>query len=84
MYSVTHGLLPKVLCSMFQLNSSIYSHDTRQRHNIHQISHKLNVRKFTVRIAGPLLWNALPTDLRSVPNEKIFSSKYKRTLINSL
>jgi len=69
MYSATHGLLPFYFINMFQVNSCIHTHDTRQRDKIHQIGHKLNLRKFTVTIAGPLLWDALPTYLRVLRNK---------------
>jgi len=58
-YSATHGLLPFYFINMFQVNSYIHTHDTRQKDKIHQIGHKLNLRKLTVTVAGPLLWNAL-------------------------
>ena len=62
MYSATHVLLPSYFINMFQVNSCIHAHDTRQKYKIHQIAHKLNLRKFTVTIAGTLLVlrNALP------------------------
>ena len=63
MYSDTHGLLPFYFINMSQFNSCIHTHNTRQKDKIHQIVHKLNLRKFTVTIAGPLLRNALPTYL---------------------
>jgi len=63
MYSATHGLLPFYFINVFEVNSCIHTHDTRQKDKIHQIGHKLNLRKFTVTNAGPLLWNALPAYL---------------------
>jgi len=66
---------------MFQVNSCIHTHDTRQKDKIHQISHKLNLRKFTVTIAGPLLRNVLPTYICVLPNKKIFPNRYKNTYL---
>ena len=80
MYSATHGLLPFYLINMFQVNSCIHTHNTRQKDKIHKIGHKLNLRKFTVTIAGPLLWNALPTYLL-LPNKKFFRDRYKNTYL---
>jgi len=78
MYSDTHGLLPFYFINMSQFNSCIHTHNTRQKDKIHQIVHKLNLRKFTVTIAGPLLRNALPTYLYILPNKKIFCNRYKQ------
>ena len=41
----------------------------------------LNLRKFTVTIAGPLLWNALPTYLCAIPNTKFSVTNMKKTPI---
>jgi len=60
MYSATHDLLPEYFTNMSPLNSSIHTHNIGQEEKIRQLRHKLNLRKFTVCIAGPLLWNALP------------------------
>ena len=59
MYSATHGLLPFYFINMFQVNSCIHTHNTRQKDKTHQIGHKLNLRKFTVTIAGPVSRNAI-------------------------
>ena len=75
MYSATHGLLPSYFINMFQVNSCIHTPDTRQKGKIHQIGHKLNLRKFTVTIAGPLLRNALPTYLCVLRNKKFFHNR---------
>jgi len=41
-----------------------------------------NLRRFFVAtIAGPLLWNALPTYLCVLPNKKIFRNRYKNTYL---
>jgi len=84
MYSATHGLLPFYFINMFRVNSCIHAHDTRQKDKIHQIGHKLNLRKFTVTIAGPLLWNALPTYLCVLPNKKISVTDIKKHLLEAL
>jgi len=81
MYSATHGLLPFYFINMFQVNSCIHTHNTRQKDKIHQIGHKLNLRKFTGTIAGPLSWNALPTYLCVLRNKKIFRNRYKNTYL---
>jgi len=56
---------------MFQVNSCIRTQHYRQKDKIHQIGHKPNMRQFAVTIAGPLLWNALPTNLCVLPTKKI-------------
>ena len=76
MYSDTFYLI-----NMSQVNSCIHTHNTRQKDKIHQIGHKLNLRKFTVTIAGPLLWNALPTYLCILPSKEIFRNRYIVTCV---
>jgi len=62
------------------MNWMCHTQNTRQRGKFHQTGHKLNLRKFTVTIAGPLLWNALPTDLCVLRNIKIFRNRYENSL----
>ena len=68
--------------NMFQVNSCIHTPDTRQKDKIHQIGHiLLNLRKFTVTIASPLLRNALPTYLCVLPNKKFSVTDIKNTYL---
>ena len=82
MYSATRGLLPLHLINMFHLNSSIHTDNTDKK-KIHQIGDKRNLCKFTVTTAGPLLWNALPTDLCVLPNLKFSVTDKKHLLLSS-
>lgn len=84
MFSAIHGLLPSELSDMFVYNRSLHAHNTRHKDKVHQIRYRLNIRKYTVRIVGPILWNTLPDDLCKSPNVKIFRNRYKKILLQSL
>mgnify|MGYP003433291688 FL=1 len=81
MYRSTNNLLPDYFSKMFSQNSSFHAHNTRQHHHIHIIRHRLNVRRNTVHIFGPKLWNNLPTAITQSPNVFVFKRRYKKYLL---
>lgn len=84
MYRSLHNMLPQYFCSMFVTNAEIHSHNTRNKENIHLISHRLDLRKFTIRIHGPNIWNFTPINIRNSPSIHIFKRRYKETLMSTL
>src|SRR6218665_871567 len=53
MYRYHKGTLPKIVDHYFSLNASLHDHNTRNKCNLHPIICRTNVRRFTVRLAGP-------------------------------
>ena len=62
----------------FIMNYDIHTHFTRGKHDIHQLTHRTNVRASCIKISGMKIWNKIPTALRSLPSVYIFKSKYKQ------
>jgi len=81
MYGAMHDLLPKYFCNMFMLNSVIHRYFTRQCNKVHITSHRLNIRRFSVQIYGPKLWNSLPPTLLHASNIFVFKRLYRRHLL---
>ena len=71
MYRVTPFMLPNYFCAIFKSNDDVHMYTTRQKGNLHLNSCRLNVKKFTVRVYGPLLWNSIPVDIRILPTINI-------------
>jgi hypothetical protein len=83
-YRCVNRLLPDYFCDMFKFNELIHPHNTRTCHNLHLFQHRLNLRRHTVNIFGPVLWNLIPSDLRSAPAIHLFKKEYKKYLLNIL
>jgi len=84
MYRSVHSMLPKYLCSMFVENAEIHSHNTKKKADLHHFTHRLNLRKHTIRIHSPIIWNTLSLDMRNVPFFHVFERKYRDLLFSSL
>ena len=84
MYRATHFMLPNYFCAMFKSNDEVHMYNTRQKGNLHLNSCRLNLKKFTVRVYGPLLWNSILVDIRILPTINIFIKRYKAFQLYSL
>ena len=71
MYRATHFMLPNYFCAMFKSNDEVHMYNTRQKGNLHLNSCRLDLKKFTVRVYGTLLWNSIPVDIRILPTINI-------------
>lgn len=80
----THNLLPASFHSFFVQNNSLHSHNTRQSTNLHLLRHRLVMRKNSIRISGPLIWNKIPDSIRSLKSISLFQSKYTDYLLVGL
>ena len=81
MFNAMHNLLPQSLGSLFKLNSSVHSYFTRHVNDFHLTKFHTNVRKFSISVQGPLLWNSLPTEIKNLPNIGLFKCHYKSYLL---
>ena len=66
---------------MFPINSNYHSYDTRQKNQIHIDPYRLNIRRYTVNIFGPKLFNLLPKELIETKNYFVFKKEYKNLLL---
>lgn len=81
MYGAMHNLIPQYFGAMFTLNSNVHSYLTRQNNDFHLAKFKSNISKFNIRVQGPLLWNSLPTELRTLPHLGLFKRHCKMYLL---
>ena len=57
MYKISRVALPLYFLNLFVLNNQVHFHNTRQAEKFHVISHKTNVRAFSIQVFGFKLWN---------------------------
>jgi len=50
--------------------------------NYHINVHRTSLLHYTIRIAGPLLWNSLDSNIKSVTRLNIFRRKFKNLLLS--
>jgi len=80
----------KVLCLhifqvfFFCINADVHSYNTRFATNYHITVHRTSLLHYTIRIAGPLLWNSLDSNrpIESVASLNTFRRKLKNLLLS--
>jgi len=75
MYKYYNSMLPESFNRYFIYNNEVHGHNTRRRHDIHVEPFRLTRTGFSVKIAGPQLWNSLPLDLKNSKSVNIFKKK---------
>ena len=81
-YQVINGNMPVSFTNYFIMNHDIHTHFTRGIHDIHQLTHRTNVRASCIKIFCMKVLNKIPAALRSLPSVYIFKTKYKEDLLN--
>ena len=77
LYNFTRSNLPTMFQNYFDYNRDYHPYNTRYRNDLHTASYNLDVRKFSIRAAGPVLWNALPREIRDSPTVHSFKRRLK-------
>ena len=77
-------VLPLGIASLFEKSSDVHGHLTRAANNMSLFCYfgRLNIRKNSVKIFAPLLWNSIPVLLRQIASIVLFKKKYKYFLLN--
>src|SRR6218665_1522869 len=57
------GQLPKAFSNYFEVVSEVHSHFTRRVNDYRIDFARTNTRRFSMKIAGPNIWNDLPADI---------------------
>lgn len=65
MYSVFYKLLPSSVCCIFNPANTIHEYLTRNKFKFYKQLTTKNVRKSCPTIAGPILWDSLPDEIKS-------------------
>ena len=78
--------LPKCIASLFQTSSDIHAHQTRSSDTMCLFTHlaRLNIRKNSVKICTPVIWNNLPFHIRHANSISDFKKSLRLHLIANL
>src|SRR6218665_2294161 len=78
MHRYSYNTLPTVFSNFFT-PPAVHSYNTRNSSTIKHASARTNSRKFSIRVAGPITWDELPRDIRSILS--LFKTKLNSWLI---
>ena len=83
MFRYHHSLLPKTINIHFQTGSQIHGHYTRFSHHYRSHYARINTKEFSIHCIGPVLWNNLPEELKTLYSINSFKYHLKQLLINN-
>ena len=77
-----NGTLSNIFCDYFKRNSNIHNYGLQGANNFHAAASRTNIRKFSIRSMGPIIWNDIPDTIRNAHNLHIFKRLYTNNLID--
>jgi len=77
-------LVPQIYLDYFHDNYIIYSHDTRQKTNLHKYSVYSTFGQRSFKFQGASLWNELAKSIKDIKSLRKFKEALKLHLLNSL
>lgn len=81
MFRYKHDSLPHTFADYFSTGSATHSYSTRTASNYRPIFAHTNTRKFSIKIAGPTVWNNLPPNIQNVSHLLLFKKLLRAHLL---
>ena len=82
MYLYKNGQLPESFKNMFFTGEEIHNYNTRNNFFFRLPPCRTNVRKFSLRFQGPIIFNSINDKIKNSLNLKEFTSKLKSTFLD--
>ena len=73
MYECLYGTIPEIFRNYFQRNADVHDHSLRNVNDLYVPYGRLDIRKFSIKIAGANLWNSLPSLVKNSQSIHIFT-----------
>ena len=83
LYKYVNSQLPGNFDNYFINNHEFHNYDTRSREDMHIPNSRLDIRKQTIRNAGPALWNSIPIHIKDASTIELFKRGLKPHLLSS-
>ena len=80
MYECLHGNIPDIFRNYFQRNADVHDHNLRNANDLYIPYGRLDIRKFSINIAGGNLWNSLPSFVKNSQSINIFKKNMRNYL----
>ena len=74
--------LSEIYRDYFVINSTVHSHCTRQKSDLHSSSVQKSIGQKSIQYVGSVLWNEIPQLLKSPMSKYTFERKLKAHLLN--
>ena len=80
MYKNTDTDHPTLFTNFFQKKSDMHAYSTSRSHDFHVPRSRIDIRKFSIRINGPNVWNSIPDHVRKSFTPSSIKWKLKKYL----
>ena len=81
MYECLHGNIPDIFRGYFQRNADEHDHNLQNANDLYIPYGRLDIRKFSIKIAGGNLWNSLPSFVKNSQSINIFKKNMRNYLM---
>ena len=75
-YKSLNGLLPAAFLDIYTINMEVHDHNTKQKSDIHIISHRIVARRKSIKVYGTKLWNSLSPSIKNLDFFSLFRHHY--------
>ena len=82
MYEYMHGNVTDIYNNFFQRNRDIHGLNIRNADDLHVPYGRLDIRKFSIKIAGANQWNSIPLNIKNSTSIDIFKKNMRAYLID--
>ena len=80
MYNTIETDVPTLFTSFFRHNSDLHEYPTSRAHDLHVPRGRINVRIFSMRINGAMVWNSIHERVREAQTEMLFKRSLRKYL----
>ena len=87
MYKVANGLVPRYIVDLFQSRADSLTNTSLRsvsNHNFTIPQPKCSLYKESLSYSGPVIWNAIPTDIKQSSTINAFVNKLRDWMLNSI
>ena len=81
MYECLYGNIHDIFRNCFQRNADVHDHNLRNANDLYVPYGRLDIRKFSIKIAGANLWNSLPSLVKNSQSIHTFKKNMRHYLI---
>ena len=82
MYEINCGSSPKSIIETFPKASDYRQRRLRNDNNFTVKRFRLNTRKNSIFVRGPMMWNTLPPNVQNIPTKNKFKNAIKKLFTN--
>ena len=82
MYNYMDGNVPNAFQNFFHVNRNIHDYELRNADDIQVPYGRLDIRRFSIKIAGANLWDSLPVYVKNANTVHLFKRYLKNYLLD--